>query len=114
MRGIHGKLPLEREIWNTPEHDAWLDHFHNCKLCSNWELEQRVIERGEDPKIFPCVHIADAVSEAKMSKLDPWQDPDILIVKTSSGYGIPVRDGGTSWVTIHFCPWCGAGLEIDT
>ena len=22
-------------------------------------------------------------------------------------YGIPVRDGGSSYVVIHHCPWCG-------
>ena len=22
-------------------------------------------------------------------------------------YGIPIQDGGTSYLVIEFCPWCG-------
>ncbi|RZU40289.1 DUF6980 family protein [Edaphobacter modestus] len=25
-------------------------------------------------------------------------------------YGIPVLDGGSSYITLEFCPWCGAKL----
>jgi hypothetical protein len=25
-------------------------------------------------------------------------------------YGIPVLDGGTSYITLDFCPWCGTKL----
>ncbi len=25
-------------------------------------------------------------------------------------YGIPVLDGGDSFITIQFCPWCGTSL----
>jgi len=25
-------------------------------------------------------------------------------------YGLPILDGGTSFITIQFCPWCGARL----
>ncbi|MFA0961229.1 hypothetical protein AB9P05_05455 [Roseivirga sp. BDSF3-8] len=36
-------------------------------------------------------------------------NPDVLVVYNSrfDEYGIPVRDGGESYVLINFCPWCG-------
>lgn len=40
--------------------------------------------------------------------------PDTILEKYSSDawnkdkWGIPVHDGGTSFVQIYFCPWCGA------
>lgn len=39
--------------------------------------------------------------------------PDCILMSTRSGYGIPVHDGGTSFVSIQFCPWCGADLEDE-
>jgi hypothetical protein len=26
-------------------------------------------------------------------------------------YGIPIHDGGSSYIRIDYCPWCGAKLE---
>lgn len=28
-------------------------------------------------------------------------------------YGIPVHDGGSSYITIDFCPWCGTSLPFS-
>jgi hypothetical protein len=38
--------------------------------------------------------------------------PDDLIVYSQKfdEYGIPVRDGGHSYVCIDYCPWCGMQL----
>lgn len=37
--------------------------------------------------------------------------PDCIIVKSGSEFGIAVHDGGASWITIRFCPWCGSRLD---
>jgi hypothetical protein len=34
----------------------------------------------------------------------------IVYVPKFREYGIPVSDGGSSFVTLWFCPWCGARL----
>lgn len=45
---------------------------------------------------------------------DPAACPDVLFVRGSDGcYGIPVRDGGSSYVRIRFCPFCGRPLRVD-
>lgn len=39
--------------------------------------------------------------------------PDVLVlrdVREGGDYGLPVRDGGSSFVVIGYCPWCGADL----
>ena len=40
-----------------------------------------------------------------------WQCPDVTIIKYKKGFGIPVRDGGNSFIVIKFCPWCGKNLK---
>lgn len=42
---------------------------------------------------------------------DPADCPDCIIHKYKSGYGIPIHDGGSSFILINNCPWCGANLN---
>lgn len=37
--------------------------------------------------------------------------PDIVLVKRKGGIGIPIRDGGDSYLAIKFCPFCGAQIS---
>ena len=38
--------------------------------------------------------------------------PDSLVTRWSdSTYGLRVHDGGSSVVTIDYCPWCGVRLS---
>ncbi|MCG8351078.1 MAG: hypothetical protein MI924_25190 [Chloroflexales bacterium] len=106
------KFPLPREVWDTPEWTAWIDHFHQCNECADWDLAQRVIKRGYDPQSFPCVHIADQITQTCDQHPDPHDCPDVLIVYAPrfDEYAIPIRDGGPSVVCIRFCPWCGVQL----
>lgn len=42
---------------------------------------------------------------------DPNDCPDCIVRYYPSGvYGIPVHDGGSSFIVIQYCPWCGATL----
>ncbi len=34
----------------------------------------------------------------------------IEFIKKFREYGIPILDGGSSMLRIHFCPWCGKKL----
>jgi len=38
--------------------------------------------------------------------------PDCLIAETRNGFGLIVHDGGTSYIRIEFCPWCGTNLPM--
>lgn len=41
--------------------------------------------------------------------------PDQLIayLNTSQLYGLIIHDGGTSFIKIAYCPWCGASLQPE-
>ncbi|MFF9126883.1 DUF6980 family protein [Streptomyces sp. NPDC014889] len=43
---------------------------------------------------------------------DPFACPDALIGYSAEfqEYGLIIHDGGTSSITIDFCPWCGRRL----
>lgn len=58
------------------------------------------------PHARPCPRHADDP--------DPAACPDVLFVRTGSGgWGIPVRDGGSSYINIRFCPFCSERLGPD-
>jgi hypothetical protein len=44
---------------------------------------------------------------------DPFDCPDNLIFYSpqTHEFGLIVHDGGSSYIAIQHCPWCGAGLE---
>jgi hypothetical protein len=45
---------------------------------------------------------------------DPHDCPNVLVVWSQThGPGLPVRDGGSSFITINFCPWCGTDISMD-
>lgn len=44
----------------------------------------------------------------------PWDCPDVMVVWSERGeFGLPVRDGGESFIVISHCPWCGTRLPAD-
>jgi len=59
-----------------------------------------------------CDHLAPYMKGCEIHGNDPWACPDILFsFMPAHGFGIPVRDGGSSQVTIRYCPFCGELLE---
>jgi hypothetical protein len=46
---------------------------------------------------------------------DPFDCADNLIFHAPDDerYGLIIHDGGTSYITIKYCPWCGASLPTD-
>ena len=49
--------------------------------------------------------------EHKCETHDPFDCPDKVVVRVTDtegrGYGLPVHDGGSSYIRINYCPWCG-------
>jgi len=43
----------------------------------------------------------------------PFDCPDNLLFysKKSNRYGIIIHDGGSSFIVISYCPWCGKKLK---
>lgn len=104
------KFPLAKEIYESEKYESWQEHGFDCDSCELWDTEQQVIKRGHKISDFPCIHIAYHSTMTCSEHKDPWECPDMTIVKTKNGYGIPVRDGGSSFIQISHCPWCGVTL----
>jgi hypothetical protein len=47
---------------------------------------------------------------------DVFDCPDRLVYYSSQNhqYGLIVHDGGSSYITIDYCPWCGTNLDTAT
>jgi len=58
-----------------------------------------------------CTWMREAVSFKCPDHPDPFDCPDALVtyVPKSCRYGLIVHDGGSSSITILFCPWCEIG-----
>jgi hypothetical protein len=53
----------------------------------------------------------DQVEQRCEDHPDPFDCADNIIVRASDGsYGLPIHDGGSSYIEIRFCPWCGSRL----
>jgi hypothetical protein len=122
-RGLYptySKLPLDREVWDTPECRAHGNHFHECDPCNDWTLAQRVEARGARLTDFPCVHSAYYLTgKLDSTEADPFEDPDIILwqLESSGEIGIPVRDGGSSIIAIAVvlgavCQWKGNADQL--
>jgi hypothetical protein len=59
-----------------------------------------------------CDEMAEAVTWMCAQHTDRFECPDALVHYSpqTGDYGIIIHDGGTSFVQIHFCPWCGTKL----
>lgn len=55
-----------------------------------------------------CADMSDRLHHDCSMHPDPFDCPDAVVVRSGPGkYGIPVHDGGSSYISIQFCPWCG-------
>ncbi len=109
------KLPLPRKVWDTLEYEKYINHGYSCKACGEWYLMAEVKRKGAKLQQHPCIHMAYYSTQEPKAGIDPQADPDVpvLYYKKSKCYGIPVRDGGSSFLRIANCPWCGMSLETN-
>jgi hypothetical protein len=96
----------------SPQDDKFVRHMHACEACGEWYMWQVARQRGVDPSEHPCVHIAYRISREPGVTGDAHDDPDVTLIYSvkTKRYGIPVRDGGSSYIHITHCPWCGKKL----
>ena len=59
-----------------------------------------------------CSRMKEAVETVCDQHADPFDCPDVLLYYTPKfdEYGIIVHDGGSSFLGIDYCPWCGSKL----
>lgn len=84
---------------------------------------QRLLDIGDQPRgnrsegaVQHCCDDMQEQVDSSCTQCDSRFDcPDCLIhyLPRFREYGIMVHDGGTSFVTISFCPWCGHELPTS-
>ena len=88
-------------------------HEQACTGCADWSKRRYLTERGVDPDAHPCLHVALYSLHQCEQHDTAWECPDTLLVQLEDGqFGLPIRDGGPSYVPIDFCPWCGIELNV--
>lgn len=61
---------------------------------------------------FCCAEMAASLEHQCEQHTDPFDCPDVALVynEVLDEYGIPIRDGGMSYLLVSHCPWCGVRL----
>ena len=106
------KLPLPKSEWQSAEYEKYIEAFHNDKECREWELKRRIKAAGINYKKYCCINMAYYLIEDKRSKEENNINYDSVITHYRNGkiFGIPIHDGGSSFIKINYCPWCGTKL----
>ena len=104
-------FPLPREVWQSREYEAYSEALHSDKACGDWYLKQRIKAAGLSYKRYCCLDMAFHMIEDKNSKKEQLINYDSVITQHKAEFGIPIHDGGRSYIKINFCPWCGKQLN---
>jgi hypothetical protein len=101
--------PLGKDVWQTREYDDYLEAIEKKREIANWYLRQRIKQSKVKVGRHCCIDMTYHLTFDKRTKeINP--DATIRFIKRSKIYGIPIHDGGNSFIRIEFCPWCGKRL----
>ena len=86
-----GLFPSRRVMWMPLDFD-WQPPSQSVRHC--------------------CAEMVRAVEHSCEQHADPFECPDTTIVfhEVFAEYGLPIRDGGQSYLVISHCPFCGVAL----
>jgi hypothetical protein len=110
---IYTKLPLPREVSETEEYAKYINALHNDKECSELYKRYYIKEAGLNYKKYCCTDMAyQLVEDSKPLAEDEINyDAVMRYCKSHKEFGIPIHDGGASYISINYCPWCGTKLK---
>lgn len=94
----------------SKKYGQWIGHLNACTKCCDWYQLKQVESWGADPSKYPCVHVAYHSAMHCDQHKDAWECVDTALACIDNVFGIPVRDGGPSFIEIKYCPWCGIEL----
>jgi hypothetical protein len=72
------------------------------------------LEKNKNQK-YCCVQMNNYIKHQCQTHASPFECPDNIIYYSSMfrEYGIIIHDGGQSYITITYCPWCGKKLPTS-
>jgi hypothetical protein len=103
-------FPLPRQEWETPQYAEYIAAINEDKDCHSWYLKQQIKEARIDYKRFCCLSMAYHLINDKSEDKKDNADRIITYIKSQKEFGIPIHDGGASYIKIEYCPWCGKYL----
>ena len=115
------RIVRSKPLFNGLPEDEMEDYRNLCEEnqeLADWELSQLIQESGFDMGEHCCLsmryHLIEQLKERQAVSADPEYinyDSVIVFDKSQDVYGIPIHDGGSSYIRIRFCPWCGNSLS---
>jgi hypothetical protein len=108
---IFNNFPLNKDVWQTDEYDAYVEAIDINKDCSDWYFKQKIKDAGINYRKYCCLKIAYHLIEDKKAKKEDPINYDAVITQKRGDFGLPIHDGGNSYIKINFCPWCGKKLS---
>jgi hypothetical protein len=62
---------------------------------------------------YCCQRFKESLTHKCKKHSDPFDCPDNLFyfLKKSKEYGLIIHDGGSSFIKIEYCPFCGLNLS---
>lgn len=105
--------PVPPKTLRTNAITTLLIQLHKDELKEGDPVFDLAVDLSEiDDRQAKCKHLEPYTKKCDQHGTDPWSCPDILFsYMPEHGYGIPVRDGGHSQITITHCPFCGIKLN---
>ena len=103
--------PLSKEVWQTAEFESFLEAMDDDNECADWYLKQEIKKAGLSYKKYCCVEMAYHLIKDKESKNQKGINYDSVVTKRRGNFGLPIHDGGNSYILINYCPWCGSKLS---
>ena len=94
------KLPLSKDVFTSAEYLKYVEAINDDPKVEEFFLKEELKKKKINFSKYCCKKLAYYVSVQN--------DFEAVIKYTKNKkFGIPVRDGGNSYIKIKHCPWCG-------
>lgn len=92
-----------RKDAHSLHHDKWIRHMFNCQKCTDAYMKCSLQRKRVNVRKYSCVHIPYHLHS---------EDKYLTYDKRSNDVGIVVPDGGSSYIDMKYCFWCGKKIVI--
>jgi hypothetical protein len=112
FKTLHKKfsaVKLDNDAWQTKDYSDYIDAMNEDEVLGDWYLKQQIKKSKVKVGRHCCTKMTYyLIFDKKTTEIS--SDVIIRFHKKSKEYGIPIHDGGNSFIVIGFCPWCGTKL----
>jgi phage gp36-like protein len=100
---------LNSEIWNSKEYVDYFNAIHDNEEIADWYLKQQIKKSKVKVGKHCCTKMTYYLTFNKKGNQINY-DSVVVFSRKGKSYGIPIHDGGSSFIEINWCPWCGSHL----